>query len=194
MKKATHVKSAEEYVNDVISGKITSGKWVILACERHRRDMANSITPGFRYRFDKDLAERACKFVELLTHTKGEWARRPLKLEGWQRFIVASIFGWVDKKTGYRRFRKARLYVPRKNGKSIFGAALGLYMFRFDGSRARKSIAAQRRKSRRLRYSSPPGKCVSTLRNSSRLEKSGQCGIAREWRRQQVRADHRQAW
>lgn len=127
-----HVKAAETYVARVKSGKIPACKWVQLACERHRRDMASSITAGFRYRFDRDKAERACKFLELLTHTKGEWAKKPLKLEPWQQFIVASLFGWVGKTTGYRRFRKARLYVPRKNGKSIFGAALGLLMFRFD--------------------------------------------------------------
>lgn len=129
---SSHVSAAESYVKDVKSGRIPACKWVKLACERHTRDIASSITPDFRYRFDPAKAEKACKFVELLSHTKGEWARKPLKLEPWQQFIVASMFGWVDKKTGYRRFRKARLYVPRKNGKSIFGAALGLLMFRFD--------------------------------------------------------------
>ncbi len=128
-----HVKAAESYVSRVKSGRILACKWVKLACERHTRDMANSITPGYRYRFDPEKAEKACKFLELLTHTKGEWAKKPLKLEPWQQFIVCSMFGWVDKKTGFRRFRKARLYVPRKNGKSIFGAALGLLLFRFDG-------------------------------------------------------------
>ena len=77
-----------------------------------------------------------CRFFELLPHTKGKWAKKDpatghiqtIRLEGWQKFILTSIFGWVRKSTGARRFRKGRIYVPRKNGKSIFGGGIGLYM------------------------------------------------------------------
>jgi phage terminase large subunit-like protein len=53
-------------------------------------------------------------------------------MQPWQIFIVASLFGWVRKDSGMRRFRKASLYIPRKNGKSIFGAGIGWRMFAFD--------------------------------------------------------------
>jgi phage terminase large subunit-like protein len=135
-----HVKAAERYVSGVISGKIPACKWVKLACERHRRDLKLSETSKFPYVFDKSKAERPCRFLEKLPHTKGKWAkpdpitrkRQTLILGDWQCFIVASIFGWVKKKTGKRRFRKARIYVPRKNGKSIFGAGIGIYMLVAD--------------------------------------------------------------
>ena len=125
----------------MISGKIPACKWVKLACERHNRDIASSISKGFPYVFDPAKAERACKFLELLPHVKGKWAlpdpitRKPqaMRLELWQQFIVSSIFGWVKKSNGKRRFHKARIYVPRKNGKSFFGAGIGLYMLAKDG-------------------------------------------------------------
>ncbi len=138
--KSGHVKAAEKYVADVISGKIPSCRWIKLAAERHRRDLTSSMTKGFPYQFDKEKAERACRFIELLPHTKGKWAKRDPKtgkvrtitLEPWQKFFVASIFGWVRKKDGRRRFKKARLYVPRKNAKTTLLAAVGLYMFCAD--------------------------------------------------------------
>ena len=136
-----HVIAAEKYADDVISGKILACKWVKLACERHRNDIASSITKSFPYRFDPELGEKPCRFFEKLPHVKGKWAkldpstgkRRTLKLEPWQAFIFVSIFGWVRKDTGTRRFRKARIYVPRKNGKSFIAAAVGWWMFAGDG-------------------------------------------------------------
>jgi phage terminase large subunit-like protein len=135
-----HVKDAERYVAAVLSWKIPACKWVKLACQRHKRDMKSAENKEFRYVFDPEKAERACKFMEYLPHVKGKWAKpdpitrlpQAMKLEPWQKFIVCSIFGWVHKKTGKRRFHKARLYVPRKNGKSFFGAGIGLYMLAMD--------------------------------------------------------------
>lgn len=53
--------------------------------------------------------------------------------EPWQCFMLGSLFGWVKKSGGLRRFRKGRLYVPRKNGKSTMIAPVGLFMFTADG-------------------------------------------------------------
>jgi len=136
-----HVENAEAYVDRVISGRIPACKWVKLACERHRRDMASSIKKRWPYEFDPSKANRACKFLEKLPHVKGKWAKpdpqtgEPLRmrLEPWQKFVICSIFGWVKKSNGKRRFSKARIYVPRKNGKSFFGAGIGSYMMTCDG-------------------------------------------------------------
>lgn len=128
-----HVASLEAYVSGVLAGEILSCKWIRLACERHRRD--REAKASFPFRFDSDKAERACKFAELFPHVKGRWAAKQekLKLEPWQCFALGSMFGWVHKKTGMRRFRKARLYLPRKNGKSLLVAPVGLYMLTADG-------------------------------------------------------------
>lgn len=135
-----HVLAAESYVSGVISGKIPACKWVVLACKRHVRDMAASITPGFAYHFDPAKAERVCKFAELMPHTKGKWAKKDpktgewakIKLEPWQKFLLCSIFGWVKKSNGLRRFLKARAYIPRKNSKSVLGAIIGLFCLIYD--------------------------------------------------------------
>jgi phage terminase large subunit-like protein len=136
-----HVKAAEGYVEKVISGRQIACKWVKLACERHRRDQAASIKNHWPYIFDPERADRACRFMNLLPHVKGKWAKRDprtglpqrMTLEPWQCFVICSIFGWVKKSNGKRRFHKVRLYVPRKNGKSFFGAGIGLFMMTKDG-------------------------------------------------------------
>ena len=129
----THSQKALGYARDVVAGRIIACRWVILACERHLNDLKRQDTPGFPYAFDEDQANRACQFKELLPHVKGEWAGQLVVLEPWQCFVNCSIFGWIHAETGYRRFRKASVYVPRKNGKSFEGASTGDYMFAADG-------------------------------------------------------------
>jgi len=123
-----HGEVASTYARHVVTGKILACKWVRLACQRHLTDLTRRDWP---YRFDKQKAERACKFIELLPHTKGRWAAKQerLILQPWQCFIVCSLFGWVHKQTGYRRFREAYCEIPRKNGKSLFAAGIGHIMF-----------------------------------------------------------------
>lgn len=133
MKDAPHVGKLETYVSGVLSGEVIACKWIRLACERHRQNI--EAKASFPYRFDVAKAERACKFAEFFPHVKGKWAAKgqKLTLEPWQCFFYGSIFGWVHKKTGLRRFRKVRLYVPRKNGKSLVVAPIGLFMLAADG-------------------------------------------------------------
>ena len=62
-----HVLAAEKYVSDVLSGKIPACKWVKLACERHKKDIASSITKDFPYRFDPEKGDKVCRFFEKLS-------------------------------------------------------------------------------------------------------------------------------
>lgn len=126
---------ANQYVTSVISGEVLACRWVKLAAKRHTDDLQKSKDPSYPYRFDPKKAERACKFIELLPHTKGRWAakRELLKLQPWQVFIVCNIFGWVHKTSGLRKYREAYICIPRKNGKSPLAAAIGLYMLAADG-------------------------------------------------------------
>lgn len=136
---------ATQYAEDVASGKIISCKWHRLACERHLKDLQRAKQGLFPYVWNPELtdvkgrayfpAERICKFAELMPHIKGDWAARGqlIKLEPWQVFILASIFGWVHVDTGKRRFKAADVIVPRKNAKSTLAAVIGLYMLAADG-------------------------------------------------------------
>lgn len=127
------VNMANQYARDVLSGKILTSKSIQLACQRYFNDLKISLDKGYPYRFDRELAERACRFVQLLPHSSGDLAGQKLKLEPWQAFAFSSIFGWVTKKTKKRRFREAYIRVARKNGKSFFAAGIGTYMFCADG-------------------------------------------------------------
>lgn len=136
---------ATAYATQVAAGKIVACKWHRLACERHLKDLLRAKEGKFAYVWNPVLtdsdakqfrpAERVCKFAELMPHIKGDWAARGqlIKLEPWQVFILASIFGWVHRETGKRRFRVADVIVPRKNAKSTLAAVIGLYMLAADG-------------------------------------------------------------
>jgi phage terminase large subunit-like protein len=126
---------AEGYARDVTAKRIPACKWVRLACKRHLKDLGRQRRKAFGFRFDPEKAARPCRFIEKLPHTKGRWARSKemIRLEPWQVFLVACAFGWLRKADGFRRFRKLFLVVPRKNGKSILAAGIGLFMLLADG-------------------------------------------------------------
>ena len=130
-----NVDIANKWAKQVISDKIPACKWVKLACECHLNDFKNSKNKDFLYKFEPKLAEKKIKFIELLPHTKGEWAMKRMKitLEPWQKFGIACTFGWVRKKDGFRRFRESYWEIPRKNGKSAIAAGVALNMFANDG-------------------------------------------------------------
>lgn len=135
---------ATQYAQDVVDGKIPACRWHRKACARHLKDLERS-SNGWKYQFNPELtdsigkqyfpAQRVCRFAEMMPHIKGDWAARGelIILEDWEIFVLASVFGWINRFTGKRRFTIADLFVPRKNGKSIIAAVIGLYMFAVDG-------------------------------------------------------------
>lgn len=137
----------EEYVRDVLSGEQVACRWVRLACERHVRDLEEGEERGLW--FDEEKARQAITFFRLLKHSKGEWAGRPLTLEPWQQFVVASLLGW-RRTDGTRRYRTAYLEVARKNGKTTLAAGLGLYLMLADGEPGAEvySVATKRDQAR----------------------------------------------
>lgn len=130
-----NVEKGQKYAVDVVGGKVSVCKWVRLACQRHLDDIKKSKkSEVYPYYFDHKSAERAAKFIQAFPHTKGKWAAKQqnLILEPWQLFFMCSLFGWKRRKDGARRFRRACLWVPRKNGKSIIAGGIGLYMLAAD--------------------------------------------------------------
>jgi phage terminase large subunit-like protein len=126
-------KQGAQYIKEIRSGKITACKWAKLAVDRHVREMEKQTDPAFPFFYDPAAANRAIVFIELLKHSKGEWAGKNLVLEPWQHFITCCLFGWKRKDNKFRRFRKAYIEVARKNGKSTWAAGIGNYMFIADG-------------------------------------------------------------
>lgn len=58
-------------------------------------------------------------------YTKGSRAKQPIRLRSWQVAEILEMFR-LDPVTGKRKYRRGLLGVPRKNGKSMIGAALAL--------------------------------------------------------------------
>lgn len=118
---------ARQYAADVLGGKIPACKWVKLAADRQLADLKTYAGSRSPYVFDENEANRVCKFIELLTHTKGELAGTRIHLEPWQVFILTTVFGWLRRADGGRRYRRAYVEVSRGNGKSTLLSGVGLY-------------------------------------------------------------------
>ena len=129
------VLAAEAYRRDVLAGTVPACNWVRRACERQAHDLERVGSPDWPWVFDADRAARPCEFIAGLPHLKGKWARARelIRLEPWQCFILTTVFGWVHQETGLRRFRRAYVEVPRKNGKSAISSGLLLYLLAGDG-------------------------------------------------------------
>lgn len=120
----------EEYLKEIQAGKR-------IVCKRTRRQYEKLVDdikhPKGGYIFDQARAERPIAFIErFCKHSKGEWAGRPLRLELFQKAFISALFGFVDSKTGYRKYRETLFYVARKNGKSVMLSGLALYMLIAD--------------------------------------------------------------
>lgn len=115
-----------DYYQAIKDGSIIVGEWILLLYEY--------IVEGLQsksFYFAPKKANRAVKFIEnYCHHSKG---RNDLfKLELWQKALVSIIFGILDE-NNYRQFREVILIVARKNGKSLFAAAIAEYMAFLDG-------------------------------------------------------------
>lgn len=119
--------SYTQYISDVSTNKIPVCKKVKLAVKRHVEDMKAAEKGTFPYYFDHDKAQRAIDFFRLLTHTKGKMAGQKLEPEPWQQFIISEIYGWRRQDNGMRRFTRAYIQIPRKNGKTFLSSGFGLY-------------------------------------------------------------------
>jgi phage terminase large subunit-like protein len=125
---------AYKFAEDVLSGKIKSGKKRIQAAQRFMDDLEASEDPKYPWKFDIQKAYRPIDFMErFLVPTKGDYDK--MELQPWQHFVEANLYGWVDKKTGYRRFREGLIIVASGNGKSTMVVGNGAYMLSKDGER-----------------------------------------------------------
>ena len=139
-----HVLAAQMYAQQVAGGQIPACKWTIEAVRRQIDDLQRVPSEDWPWVFDEAKAARPCEFIELLPHIKGKWARERqlILLEAWQCFIVTTIFGWVHKDTGLRRYREVFIEVPRKNAKSTLTSGIALYMLSADGEHGAEVYSA----------------------------------------------------
>jgi len=97
--------------------------------------------------FDEARAQHVIDFAEqCLCLYEGDDAGRPLIPRDWQIEVTMRLFGWVrfdaDWGRSVRRFRKAGIWVPKKNKKSPTLAWWGIYLFCRDGEPGQKIFSA----------------------------------------------------
>lgn len=118
------------YAEDVVSGKLTNCKYVIGACERFLKEISDTDNPDYYFSFDK--AEKFLRLVQRFEHVIGKWDNKYIKYEPWQCWVWMNIMGFINRKTGFRRFRIAHLELARGNGKSLMASQSALYFMCLD--------------------------------------------------------------
>lgn len=117
-----------EYYQQICDGSVIVGKWIKLLYEMIIKGLEKK---SFFYSHKK--AQASILFVEnFCHHHEGVLAPQRIKLELWQKATLSLIFGIVDK-DGVRIFREIVLVVARKNGKTLFAAAIAEYCTFLDG-------------------------------------------------------------
>jgi phage terminase large subunit-like protein len=119
-------------IHEVTSGIVPAGtpeKLAIARCVRdHEREQSD---PSWPYRFDMERAIKPCRFISRLKFVSDSIVTKsgePFVLRDDQIWHLMEIFGWVNKETGDRRFRRAFLMTPRGNGKTTEESGLCLFM------------------------------------------------------------------
>jgi len=115
---------AIQYAKD--AKKANVGAEVKMACERFLNDLK---------RKDLELHTKEPDFVigiieKIMVHKQGEdingksLVNEPMILLPWQIFTVYNLIGFYYKGTTERRYKEAFIFIPRKNGKTLFVASL----------------------------------------------------------------------
>ncbi len=118
--------AVDGYVSGVLSGEIVACEEIVLSCQRYMRDLEN---PKWEFR-----SEPACEVIAIIEtmmcHQQGEFMDgtplrgTPFKLLPYHLFIVFNVMGFYNAGTQLRRFTEAQDFIPRKNIKTTFAAAL----------------------------------------------------------------------
>lgn len=124
--KSEHFETAVKYAKDITDRKVLANEDRILACERFLNDLKRN---------DLDFRQEQFEFVinlieETIHHVQGEdkdgvsFKGAPMLLTDWQKFVCVNLFGFFKKGTNIRRFNEALIFLPRKQGKTSYSAAL----------------------------------------------------------------------
>ena len=119
-------KSVDDYVDGVLSGEIQACVEIRQACERYLRDLQN---PKWDFR-SEPAAEIIAIIETTICHQQGEFLDAtslrgtPFLLLPYHKFMIYNIMGFYVKGTEERRFKEVLDFIPRKNIKTTFAAAL----------------------------------------------------------------------
>lgn len=172
-----------QYALEAVEKVRVVGKTERLACLRHLLDLARAgqlgeelagrvfratgsavptVDADFPYYFDETKADRIFRFYTFCHHVEGPLAGKPIELIAAHKFDMGSIFGWVHRETGLRRFEKAYIQEARKNAKTTRLAAVANYLMVGDGEE------------------SPSVYCAATDKNQARILYRSSMAMARK--------------
>lgn len=135
------------YCEQRLSGKVKCNEYQLKGIERFYRDLEND-----KYEFDSKDADFVIGIIEkTICHMQGETQEgeplrgTPFLLMPFHKFIVYNILGFYHKGTSIKRFHEALIFIPRKNVKTSFSAALAYalgLLYRKSGSKVYVVAAA----------------------------------------------------
>lgn len=117
--KSKYKHTVDEYVKGVLDGTVVASKYVIKAVKHYSKSLSRK-----DLFFNQEIADWSIDNAQTFKHTKGPLKGQYLKLEPWQMFVNYNLFGFYYRKTGFRRFVEANLFMGRKQGKTAFAATI----------------------------------------------------------------------
>ena len=140
-----------EYWDGIKSGKIVTSRRVKAVYARLAKEITKPANNSLYY-FDEEAGERPILFVEKFCKQSQGVIGAPLSLELFQKAYIQALFGFLEKDTGFRRFRETMFLVGRKNGKSTLLAAIALYMLiaDYEGAAEIFSVATKKDQAKKV--------------------------------------------
>ncbi len=145
--KGKHWKIALGYAEGIRDGKIVANIERKQCVERFFRDLENP-----EYEMDSKGPEFCIGIIEkTLCHQQGEaldgtpMRGKPFILQPWQIFVIYNLIGFKLKGTDIVKYHEALIFIPRKNSKTSFAAALAWALslwYRRSGAKTYVSSAA----------------------------------------------------
>jgi len=113
--------------------RIKTGQEVVSAkVKKTYKKLAYDLENQSEFFYSPKRANHVIEFAEnFCHHSKGKFGGKPVRLELWEKALLAAIFGFIDIE-GNRKYREAILIVGKKNGKSLLASIVGLYMLMAD--------------------------------------------------------------
>lgn len=165
----------KEYLKAIQSGDEVVSNKVRAVYERECGWMDNP-PADFPFYFDEKEGLRHITFIEkFCKHSKGKFARTPLKLELFQKAKIQLVFGWRYKGTKLRRFKEVVDFRGRKCGKSTETAGVEMDVFLNDKENGPEVYCTANKKDQanliytecvNMREQSPEIKAITSKRQS----------------------------
>ena len=123
-----------EYYERIKSGAEVVSRKIARVYRKLAEDLSGSVgADGTVYHYSHSRANHILEFAEnYCRHSKGKLGGQLVVLELWEKAMLAAMFGFIDDE-GRRRYREIILIVAKKNGKSLIGSIVGLYLQVGDG-------------------------------------------------------------